>query len=361
MKRRKQGRGSLFHNGRTWWMQYYVRGARFKESTGTADRAAAEEVLKRRLAEVTLTELDDIRPDQATIADLCQLVLTDYRLRGLRDTKTVQWRYQKNILPALGSIPARRASQQPKIFRTYIEDRQKAGAENATINRELAIVRRAFTLAMREDPPLVRKEPYIPQLEEDNVRQGFLEHEGYEQLLGELPERLKALFVCAYHTGTRKNELRRITWDQVDFEAMVIRLAGRQTKNKKPRELPIFGDMERWLRYQQEMAPKGNPFVFHGERGRPIGNALLGWHEAVERAGFEGLLLHDMRRSAVCNLKRARVQDTVAMKMSGHLTREIFDWYNITDTEDMEDAGEKVTAYFAKRKQDRAAKLRRVK
>ena len=69
-------------------------------------------------------------------------------------------------------------------LRTFIEERQKAGAENATINRELAIVRRAFALAMREDPPLVRKLPYIPQLEEDNVRQGFLEHEGYEQLLG---------------------------------------------------------------------------------------------------------------------------------------------------------------------------------
>jgi len=86
----------------------------------------------------------------------------------------------------------------------------------------------------------------IPVLDEDNVRQGFLEQDQYERLLEELAANLKELFVCGYHTGARKNELRCIQWPQVDLDAGVIRLPASQTKTKKPRTLPIYGDMRRW-------------------------------------------------------------------------------------------------------------------
>jgi hypothetical protein len=78
-----------------------------------------------------------------------------------------------------------------------------------------------------------------------------------------------------------------------------------------------------------------------------LGAQLKGWHEACEAAGMPGLLFHDLRRSAVRNLKRAGVQDQVAMEISGRKTRSIFDRYNIVDEEDIEAAGEKMTRHFA--------------
>src|SRR5215472_2514018 len=175
--------------------------------------------------------------------------------------------------------------------------------------------RKLTKLGAQEDPPLVHRQPAIPKLEEDNVRQGFLEQEQYERLLEELPPNLKALFVCGYHTGARKNELRRIQWPQVDREGGLIRLEGGQTKNKRPRVLPIYGDMPRWLEHQRDTCPMGSPWVFHGAHNRPVDNHLNGWTEACVRAGVPGLLFHDLRRSAVRNMKRAGIQDVEAMRI----------------------------------------------
>ena len=356
-KRRRYGTGSLFKNGRTWWLQYYARGQRVTENSHLEDRAEADELLKLRVAEAVAGQIEG-STGRATIADICGLVLADNRLRKLRDAKTVEWRYKAHIVEALGKIQAGRATS--GHMRAYVEQRRAAGAEDATINRELSIVRRGYTLAMREDPPLVRKAPYIPKLAEDNTRQGFLEQEQYEKLLEELPASLKALYVGAYHTGARKSELRRVRWEQVDFESAVIRLTAGQTKGRKARTLPIYGDMARWLEIQRESA-NGSPWVFHGARNKPVSTKLYGWADACERAGLPGLLFHDLRRSAVRNMKRAGVQDKVAMEISGHRTRSIFDRYNIVDEGDLGNAGEKMKRYFEERKAERAAKLKRVK
>jgi integrase len=315
-----------------------------------------ENLLKQRVGEVAAGRRTG--PEKATVGDLCALVIEDYRLRKLRDLKTVEWRYNAHVKPVLGSLLVSRfgATQ----VKQYVKLRRDAGASDTTINRELSIVRRGFTLGMREDPPLVHRQVNIPKLEEDNARQGFLESEQYEKSLEELPANLKVLYVCGYHTGARKNELRRIRWEQVDFEAGIIRLAVSQTKGKKARTLPIYGDMGRWLRSQRESA-NGNPWVFHGERNHPVSNHLNGWTEACERAGLAGLLFHDLRRSAVRNMKRAGIQDVVAMGISGHRTRSVFDRYNIVDEGDLGDAAKKLEEYAKKRKAERAAKLKRVK
>jgi integrase len=343
--------------GRIWYIQYYDHGRKISESSHLTDREQAEGLLKQRLADIATGR--DITPSKATISDLCGLVLADYRVRRRRDLKMVEWRYKAHIEPALGGLQASRLTSSQ--IGSFVEQRRSAGASDPTINRELSIVRRAFTLAMREDPPLVRRAPYIPKLEEDNARQGFLEPEQYEKLLEELPAKLKALYVCGYHVGARKGELLKIQWLQVDFDARVIRLTAGQTKSKKPRSVPIYGDMERWLRFQQEHCLEGCPYVFFGARKRPVSAHLFGWAEACQRAGLPGLLFHDLRRSAVRNMKRAGVQDKVAMEISGHRTRSVFDRYNIVDEGDIGNAADKMQHYFKERKAARAAKLKRVK
>jgi hypothetical protein len=101
----------------------------------------------------------------------------------------------------------------------------------------------------------------------------------------------------------------------------------------------------------------------HPSRRRRIGGPppLNGWAEACERASLPGLLFHDLGRSAVRNMKRAGIQDSVAMEITGHRTRSVLDRYNIVDVADLENAGKRLEEYAKKRKQERAAKLKRVK
>jgi integrase len=99
--------------------------------------------------------------------------------------------------------------------------------------------------------------------------------------------------------------------------------------------------------------------VFY-HHGHPVGAQLAGWHEACERASFPGLLFHDLRRSAVRNMKRAGNPDKAVMEISGHKTRSIFDRYDIVSDADIESVGQR-TAEFLEARKDAAKQLRRVK
>jgi hypothetical protein len=106
MRRRTKGAGSLRLRGRTWWITYYVGGRPIPESSGSTDKAKAENLLKQRIGEIAAGR--DVSPDRATINDLCALVITDYTVRKLRDAAIVKWRYDANIKPAIRNLLAAR-------------------------------------------------------------------------------------------------------------------------------------------------------------------------------------------------------------------------------------------------------------
>jgi integrase len=77
----------------------------------------------------------------------------------------------------------------------------------------------------------------------------------------------------------------------------------------------------------------------------PIGDFRKVWTDACAKSGLNGLIFHDLRRSAVRNMVRSGVQEKVAMKLSGHVTRSIFDRYNIVSEQDLTDAVRKLQKF----------------
>src|SRR5947207_3428799 len=92
------------------------------------------------------------------------------------------------------------------------------------------------------------------------------------------------------------------------------------------------------------------PFVFHRD-GRRIPDFRTGWSKACEAAGLPGLLFHDLRRSAVRNLRRAGETDHTIMKMAGMRTSSIFERYDIVDERDMARASENYSRWLAEQEQ----------
>jgi integrase len=185
-------------------------------------------------------------------------------------------------------------------------------------------------------------------LEENNVRKGFLAEDAYKRLRDALPAGVQLLFIFGYHLGCRRGELLKIRWSQVELKAQRIRLEPGTTKNKEARTLPIYGEMVERLRIEKELRDSQFPtcqHVFH-RNGEPIKNFRKAWDAACAAANLEGLMFHDLRRTAVRNMVRAGIPEKTAMAISGHKTRAVFDRYNIVNDRDLTDATVRMDAHL---------------
>jgi integrase len=226
-------------------------------------------------------------------------------------------------------------------IREMPEERRQVS--NGEINRELTILKRAFSLALQAGKLLAK--PHISMLRESNVRTGFFEREQFEAVCRRLPPAIQPVVRFAYVTGWRiTSEVLPLEWRQIDFSGSgEIRLDVGTTKNDEGRIFPITRALRLVLEEQRRsvdaLAQAGVicRWVFH-RNGRPIKTFIKAWRQACRDAGTPGKLQHDFRRTAVRNLVRAGVPERVAMQMTGHKTRSVFERYNIVSSGDLQAA-----------------------
>lgn len=229
-------------------------------------------------------------------------------------------------------------------------EKRKKKLANASINRELACVRRAMKLGAKQDPPLVLRVPHFQMLPEDNVREGTLAHEKYTALR-DMPSYARIALVVAYHTGARKGEIRSIRKENIDGKAMRIYLPGRTTKNGKPRHLPIYGDMVSEIEMALSASDPRCPFLIQDE-GRPVYDFEKAWATARESAGVPEALFHDLRRTALTNMIEAGLSEKEAMEISGHKRRAVFDRYHIVSERRMKQNAQKLAEHLKAKEQE---------
>jgi integrase len=189
--------------------------------------------------------------------------------------------------------------------------------------------------------------PRIPTLDEGEARSGFFEADQFERLCAELPEDVQDVARFAYWTGCRKSEILGLQWRQVDFGDGVVRLE--VTKSGEPRQIPLAATMRAILerrKAEHDAQWPWCPWVFCRD-GKRIVNFYTSWKSACVRAKVDGAaLLHDLRRTGVRNLVRAGVPEKVAMLISGHKTRSVFDRYHIVQGDDLKDAMRKLEKHL---------------
>jgi integrase len=199
----------------------------------------------------------------------------------------------------------------------------------ATINRELAFLR--FLLNLAEDDGIIERAPKIKlPTEKDRKRDRIASEEEYNELLSQMKRPAQRVLIGLYETAARVNELLRIRWDQhVDERAGFIRLKAEETKEKKPRSIPISPDLSavlNELKAEQRKVGNISNRVFTN-RGRPILSIRTAFELAREKAKIRDLHLHDLRHTAITRWSAMGIARDIVMAASGHHSIQVHDGY----------------------------------
>jgi integrase len=335
-----RGFGRVFKRGSTYWIAYCYRGKEHRESSHSDNEAQARKLLKKRVGEMSQGRLIGPSEERLDFEHLASILLTDYEVNGKRSLDSAKLSV-KHLREFFGSDRA--VDITLDRVRSYVRERQREGAANGSINRELAALKRAFTLATRAGK--LGSAPYVPLLEENNSRRGFLDHAGFLALRDALPGHLKDPVTFLYLSGWRVSEMRTLEWRDVDLAGRELCLRPEVSKNKDGRPLPLRSELLQIIQRAHEKRRPDFPYVFHDD-GQPIGDFRKAWKTACKKAGLTGIIVHDLRRTAVRNMVRAGIPERVAMELSGHKTRRVFDRYNIVNDADRARASELLQSHL---------------
>jgi integrase len=363
-----RGEGALikFSSSANWYSRYCVRGKDHVETTGTPDLKKARRFHRQKLDEIAadrqgLKKFIGPAAQKVRVGELLDALSDDYRLR-----KVKSWaQFQSHLKPVRERFGDWRAGDiTAEAVDAYIKDRLAAGKAKATVNRETQLLGQAMRLAFERHR--ISAVPSIRHLNGRNTRQGFFERPEFEALVAALPEDLRDFTRFAYLTGWRRGEIISLRWQDVDQDGGAIRLRPDASKNGRGRKVMLEGDLATLMkrRWQARLIkgkngiPRVVDVVFHRD-GEPIGEFRRAWRSACVAAGLYHLvrdkrgrekkapdkLFHDLRRTAIRNMVRAGVPERVAMEVSGHRTRSVFDRYNIVSEEDLRVAMQRTSRY----------------
>ena len=301
-----------------WRINIRHDGKKIQKSLKTSNKKLAKTIEAKLLAEIVEgTYYEKLIGRNKTFKDLMDKFL---KVHAPKVSGNMQRSYRTS-LNHLDSFfgKSNLLSITPRNISRYKMLRNDESAASATINRELAMLSKAFNMAVKEwewlkDNPVAK----VPREKEDNERDRWLTVGEEVSLLENCPEWLGDIILFNLHTGLRQDELLSLTWDRVDVFRKTILI--KDTKNGKPRTVPLNKTALGILESKASVISIRSRIVFHSMCGTKIDkhNLRRAFVIAMERAGIEDFTYHGLRHTFATRLAQSGVDLYKISKLLGH-------------------------------------------
>lgn len=306
----------LVKRGNVWWMSFTYEGRQIRKSTETSDKRLAEAILgKVKVQIVEGKYFDKPKEDPKTFSELMERYLREHASRRAHYRRSVNM--VNNLKTFFGNPKLHQVT--PKLIVAFKNKRYADGVMPATINRELALLKKAFNLACREwewtrDNPVCR----VSMEREQNTRDRWLTEADEQRLLGAATPWIKELIIFAIHTGMRRGEILGLTWAGVDFARRTVTVF--RSKNGERRTIPMNQTVLDLLSEKYAKRSSGSELVFASRTETLLDGSNLrrGFTSALKAAKIENLHFHDLRHTFATRLVQAGVDLYKVQRLLGH-------------------------------------------
>jgi integrase len=262
------------------------------------------------------------------VADLLQLVTKHYEINKLRTKTTVDAYIKNQLMPKMGEKIANH------VRKSHVEDyklkRKAEGASDCTVNRELQVLSKAFSLGLEDE--IIERKPPIKLYPEPEPREGHYEPEEYakwQDACRQLTngEVIADIIMFAYHSGWRRGECLNLHRDWIRLRDKLAVLPKQFSKNKRIRVYPLEGKVLAMI--EKRLANCNHEGLLFHRNGKAVKDMTAICKKVCDIIGVDSKhFFHNLRRSATTNLNRAGVDKETGKKITGHRTDSIYNNYN---------------------------------
>jgi site-specific recombinase XerD len=307
---------AIYKRGENWYIDFTFKGQRIRESIGPSRKDAQKVIAKRKTA-IVENKFLDIRKEPAPVKfhDFAK----EYLQWAKANKKPSTYNRDLYIMRQFDKEFERKTIQE--ITTWQIEkwkSRRKEGLQAASVNRELALLKHMFSMALKWRRVKENPTKDVRGFKGETKRVRFLMPEEVRKLLSNcgdlLGGLLNPLVTLAVHTGMRKGELLGLEWERVNFEQGIISLF--DTKNHERRDIPMDETAKATLRGLER---KGD-LIFPNKNGKQIDGVPLyfAFHEALKKSGINDFRFHDLRHTFASNLVMEGIDIVTVKELLGH-------------------------------------------
>jgi integrase len=306
----------LVKRGKVWWMYFTYQGRQVRKSSGTPDRKLADAILSKLKVQIVEGQyFERAAAASHTFIELMERYEKEHVARKLRHRGLKS--YMANLRSFFGRYTL--AEITPKVIVAYKNKRYQDGMAPATINRELANLKKAFNLAMREwewchQNPVSR----VSMEKENNKRDRWLNSEEEGRLLASCAPWLQDLVTFALNTGMRMGEILELTWRGVDFNRRTVTVF--RSKNGERRTIPANQAVLTVLKSKAKVRSLATDRVFCSKAFTPIesGHLRRAFRLALKKAAIEDFHFHDLRHTFATTLVQNGIDLYKVQQLLGH-------------------------------------------